>query len=219
MTRILIADDHAIVRRGLKELLQEELPEAQLAFSTTIPETMEQLRIGSWELLLLDIFMPGGNGFMVLKEIRLNHSEVPVLVISSAPEEEVGLLALRAGASGYLDKLAPSEKLVQAVRQILGGGTFLNASLAQQLGDQAFRRPEARLENLSKREIQVLHLVVKGQSVKEIAAALLLSVKTIRTFRARILEKLHVQSDVELVHYALARGLIETHTLPQVPPL
>ena len=218
MTKILIADDHAIVRSGLKQLLAEELPEAQFFFSTTISGTLEQLRQENWDLLLLDIFMPGGNGFIVLKDIRQNHPRVPVLVISSAPTEQVGLLALRAGACGYFDKQAPSEQLVQAVRQILGGGRYLSPTLSQQLGAEVFRKNEPRLEDLSKREIEVLHLLIRGQSVKEIAGALARSVKTIRTFRARILEKLHVQSDVDLVHYALARGLLETPTLPQIPP-
>jgi DNA-binding NarL/FixJ family response regulator len=217
MTRILIADDHAVVRGGLKQLLAEALPGAQLFFSTTIAETLERLSQESWELLLLDIFMPGGNGFIILKDMRQSHPEVPVLVISSAPEEQLGLLALRAGAWGYLDKQAPSDQLVQAVRQILGGGRYLSATLAELLGAEAFRGNEPRVEDLSKREIQVLHLLIKGQSVKVIADALSLSVKTIRTFRGRIFEKLHVQSDVDLVHYALARGLIETRALHPIP--
>lgn len=218
MTRILIADDHAIVREGLKQLLAEDLLHAEFVCSATIPETLESLREGHWDLLLLDLFMPGGNGFAILQEVRQHHPSLPVLVLSSAPEEQLGVRVLRAGASGYLDKQTAPERLVQAVRKVLGGGKYVSAALAEQLATEAGRGDNPLHERLSDREFQILHLVVEGQSLKEIAGALSLSVKTIRTFHARLLGKLHLQSDVDLVHYALDQGLVEKRVSPQSPP-
>jgi len=216
--RILIADDHAVVREGLRQLLTEDLPHVELLCSTTIPETLRSLREGHWNLLLLDLFMPGGNGFEILQEVRQNHPRLPMLVLSSAPEEQLGVRVLRAGASGYLDKQTAPERLVQAVRKLLVGGKYVSAALAEQLATEAGRGDNPLHERLSEREFQVLHLVVEGQSLKEIAGALSLSVKTIRTFHTRLLRKLHLQSDVDLVHYALDQGLVENRASTQSPP-
>ncbi len=218
MIRILIADDHAVVREGLKQLLAEEFAQAEFRGSTTIPETLEALRERRWDVLVLDLFMPGGSGLDVLHEIRQNHPRLPVLVLSSAPEEQLGVRVLRAGASGYLNKQTAPEHLVQAVRKVLGGGKYVSATLAEQLATEAGRGAKPLHEKLSDREFQVLHLVVMGRSLKEIAADLLLSVKTVRTFRARLLEKLRVQSDVDLVHYALDHRLVEKNLFPRFPP-
>lgn len=218
MTRILIADDHAVVREGLKQLLADDFPQTEFFDSATIPETLELIRKERFDLLLLDLFMPGGSGFIVLKEVKQDYPTLPVLVLSSAPVEQLGLRALRAGACGYLDKQAAPEQLVQAVRQVLGGGRYLSPTLAGLLATEDSHSDQPLHENLSKRETQVLQLVVKGQSLKEIAEALSLSVKTIRTFHGRILRKLRVESDVDLVHYALAQGLIEIYKAPQRPP-
>jgi two-component system invasion response regulator UvrY len=218
VTRILIADDHAVVREGLKQLLAEEFPQAEFSSSATIPETTELLRHGRWDLLLLDLFMPGGNGFDILEEVRQNFPKLPVLVLSSAPEEEIGVRVLRAGACGYLDKRTAPECLVQAARKVLAGGKYVSEALAEQLAAEACHDGRPLHEALSSREFQILQLVVKGQSLKEIAGGLLLSVKTIRTFRARLLGKLHLQSDVDLVHYALDHSLVEKRVSPPSPP-
>ncbi|MGP8199482.1 MAG: response regulator transcription factor [Limisphaerales bacterium] len=209
MTRILIADDHAVVREGLKQLLAEGFTQMEICFAATIPETLKSLRKGNWSLLLLDLFMPGGTGFDALQEVRQHHPRLPVLVLSSAPEEQLGIRVLRAGASGYLNKQTAPEHLVNAVRKVLGGGKYVSATLAERLAFEAGRGGLPLHEQLSGREFQILHLVVLGRSLKEIAGDLGLSVKTIRTFHARLLQKLHLQCDVDLVHYALDNRLIE----------
>ncbi|SPE50921.1 Two component transcriptional regulator, LuxR family [Verrucomicrobia bacterium] len=218
MVRILIADDHAVVREGLKQILAEEFPQTEFCGSATIPETLESLRQRRWDLLLLDLFMPDGGGLEVLQDVRQNHPLLPVLVLSSAPEEELAVRVLRAGASGYLDKQTAPEHLVQAVRKILGGGRYVSATLAEQLATEAGRGGQALHEKLSDREFQVLHSVVAGRSLKQIADELSLSVKTIRTFHARLLQKLRLQNDVDLVHYALEHRLVEKRPAPRFPP-
>lgn len=211
MIRIMIADDHAVVRAGIKQILTEAFPEAQFHEAATVPETLKSIRARGCDLLVLDLFMPGGSGLDVLRELRRTQPELPVLVLSTAPEEQLGVRVLRAGASGYLNKRAAPEHLVQAVRRILGGGKYVSPALAEQLATEAGRSQPLH-EKLSEREFQVLHLLVKGRSLKEIAGDLSLSVKTIRTFRARVLAKLGLQSDVDLVHYALQHRLVEKRT-------
>lgn len=217
MARILIADDHAVVRAGLKEILVAGFPRSEFRGSATIPETLELLRKQRWDVLVLDVFMPGSSGLAVLDEVRQNHPHLPVLVLSSAPEEQLGVSVLRAGASGYLNKMAAPEHLVQAVRKVLGGGKYVSARLAEQLATAAAGAGQPLHEKLSSRELQVLHLLVMGRGLKEIAGELSLSVKTIRTFRARLLEKLRLRSDVDLVHYALDHRLVEKNVAPRVP--
>jgi DNA-binding NarL/FixJ family response regulator len=218
MIRILIADDHAVVRGGLKQILAEEFPQAEFRLTATIRETLESVRQGKLDLLMLDLFLPDGNGLEVLQEVRLSHPRLPVLVLSSASEEQLGLRVLRAGASGYLDKQAAPESLVQAVRKVLAGGKYLSATMSAQIAAQVCRDDHPLHENLSSREFQILHLVVEGQGLKKIAGDLSLSVKTVRTFHARLLRKLHLQSDVDLVHYALDHHLVEKKAAPSVPP-
>jgi DNA-binding NarL/FixJ family response regulator len=166
---------------------------------------------------VLDLFMPGGDALGVLQEVRQKYPRLPVLVLSSAPEEQLGVRVLRAGASGYLDKQTAPEHLVQAVRKVLGGGKYVSPALAEQLATEAGRGGQPLHEKLSEREFQVLHLVVMGRSLKEIAGDLSLSVKTVRTFHARLLGKLRLQSDVELVHYALDHRLVEKRAAPPFP--
>jgi len=218
MIQILIADDHSVVRQGLKQLLAEEFSEAEFRLSATITETLALIHEGPFDLVVLDLFMPDGNGLGVLKELRLTHPRLPVLVLSSASEEQLGLRVLRAGASGYLDKQTAPEHLVQAVRKVLGGGKYVSATMAEQLAAEAGRGDHPLHEELSAREFQILHLVVEGRCLKKIADDLSLSVKTIRTFHARLLGKLHLQSDVDLVHYALDHHLVEKKVVPSVPP-
>ncbi|HUD45502.1 MAG TPA: response regulator transcription factor [Candidatus Baltobacteraceae bacterium] len=215
MTRILIADDHAVVREGLKQLLAEDFPHAEFCGSTTIAGTLAAIQKGPWDLLVLDLFMPDGNGFGILQEVRDNYPRLPVLVLSSASEEQLGLRVLRAGASGYVSKQTAPERLVQAVRKALGGGKYVSGALAEQLAAKACRGDQPLYETLSDREFQILHLVVEGRALKEIAAVLSLSVKTVRTFHTRVLGKLHLRSDVDLVHYALDHGLVEKRVSPR----
>jgi DNA-binding NarL/FixJ family response regulator len=210
MSAILIADDHAMVRSGFKRILAEDLPGAEFGEAATVQETLARLEEKHWDALVLDIFMPGGGGFEVLAKVASMEPHLPVLVLSSAPEEQLALRALQAGAAGYLNKQAASEELVRALKQILSGLRYVSDKLAQRLATEFVHPPPQALhERLSGREFQVLQLLVAGKSLKEIAAELSLSPKTISTFHTRMLEKLHLQTDLELVRYALENKLTE----------
>lgn len=207
--RILLADDHAVLRQGLKLILLEEFPEADFQETGTTQQTLEFLAQGPWDVIILDVFMPGRSGLEVLDAIRQSSPAPPVLVLSSAPEEQLARRVLRAGASGYLNKQAAPEHLVQAVQKILQGGKYVSATLAERLASDASREASTAHDKLSDREFQVMRLLVAGKSLKEVAAELSLSVKTISTFHTRIWEKLGVRNDVELVHYALEHRLLD----------
>jgi DNA-binding NarL/FixJ family response regulator len=213
---ILIADDHAVVREGLKQLLSGEFPQVEFRLASTVRETLEKIRQGRLDLLVLDLFMPDGNGLEALQEVRLIYPRLPVLVFSNASEEQLGMRMLRAGANGYLDKQSAPEKLVEAVRKILGGGRYLSMAIAEQLAEEIHHGDRPLHNNLSVREFQILHLVVNGRCLKKIASDLFLSVKTIRTYHARLLAKLRLQSDVDLVHYAMDHHLVERTVAPLV---
>jgi len=216
--RILIADDHAVLREGLKQILAEEFPQAEFRETSNTQETLECLGQGPWSVLLLDVFMPGRSGLEVLAEVRQNHPSLPALVLSSAPEEQLALRVLRAGASGYLNKQVASENLVHAVKKLVAGGKYVSPALAERLAAETTRAGQLAHESLSDREFQVTHLIVAGKSLKEIAAELAPSVKTISTFHTRIWQKLGVRNDVELVRYALEHRLGE-HPVSPSPPL
>lgn len=205
--KILIADDHAVLRKGLVQILAEEYPAAQFGEAATTPETLACLSQHPWDLLVLDIFMPGRTGLEVLHDVRDHYPNLPVLVLSSAPEEQLAVRVLKAGASGYLNKQAAPEHLALAVRKVLAGGKYVSATLAESLatGLSQDRRPPH--ETLSDREFEVMRLLLAGRSLKEIAAELSLSPKTVSTFHTRLWEKLRVRSDVELVRYAQEHGM------------
>ena len=207
MTRILIADDHGMVRQGLRRILLEEFPDAFFGEAGTVSETLACLDQAPWNLLLLDIFMPGGGGLEVLRQAVSNHPQLAVLVLSSAPEEQMASRALRAGAAGYLAKHAAAEELVVAARKVLTGGKYISQRFAEHLAAGFAHPSKPPHEGLSDREFQVLQLLIAGQSLKQIAAELSLSPKTVSTFHSRILNKLHLQNDVELVLYALEHQL------------
>jgi DNA-binding NarL/FixJ family response regulator len=210
MSAILIADDHAMVRSGFKRILAEDLPGAEFGEAATVQETLARLEEKSWDALVLDIFMPGGGGFEVLTQVVSSQPRLPVLVLSSAPEEQLALRALQAGAAGYLNKQAAAQELVRALRQILSGLRYVSDKLAQRLATECVHpSPLVLHERLSGREFQVLQMLVVGKSLKQIAAELSLSPKTISTFHTRMLEKLRLQNDLELVRYALENKLVE----------
>ncbi|HZR20517.1 MAG TPA: response regulator transcription factor [Verrucomicrobiae bacterium] len=209
--RILLADDHSLLRQGLKQILSEEFPEAEFCEAGTTQETVDSLK-QPCDVVVLDVFMPGRSGLDVLDTVRQMNPRPPVLVLSSAPEEQLAVRVLRAGASGYLNKQAAPEHLVQAVRKILQGGKYVSATLAEILAADAGRAAVLPHEKLSDREFQVMRLLVSGKSLKEVATELSLSAKTISTFHTRIWEKLGVKNDVELVHYALEHRLTDRAT-------
>jgi two-component system invasion response regulator UvrY len=206
--KILIADDHVVLRRGLIQVLSGEYPDARFGESSTTSETLERLSRGTWDVLVLDIFMPGRGGLEVLHEARRLYPKLPVLVISSAPAAQLAVRVLRAGASGYLNKRAAAEELVNAVTRIRSGHRYLSAEVAELLAAELGHSGDP-IEKLSDREFEVLRLLLTGKSIKEIAQELSLSGKTVSTFHVRLWEKLRVRNDVELVRYAIESGLTE----------
>lgn len=208
--RILVVDDHDIVRRGLRELLAEEFPNAQVDEKRSAEEVMESVQQRAYDLVVLDISLPGRGGLDVLKELHAQEPDLRVLVLSQHAEEDYAVRALRAGAKAYLSKRSASEELVRAVRKVLGGGTYVSESLAVRLAESLqVDRTRPIHEALSDRELQVLRLIANGKAVKEIAAELSLSEKTVSTYRTRILEKLDMKGNAELMRYALRAGLVE----------
>lgn len=210
MTRMLVVDDHEVVRRGTRQVLAEGFPGAAFGEAATAADALALLAAERWDLLLLDINLPGRSGLEVLEDVRRLWPRLPVLVLSAYPEEEFAVRCLRLGASGYLTKSSAADELVAAVRKALEGGKYVTAALAERLasvlGGGVRGEPH---EALSGRELQVVRLVATGRSMKEIAAELHLSEKTIATYRARIAEKLGVSTNVELTRYALQHKLVE----------
>ena len=210
MKRILIADDHAIVRKGLKETLEEEIGELAFGEASNGQEVLQQIWNKDWDLVLLDIGMEGRDGLEVLEEIRKSRPRLPVVIITMYPEAEFGARALRQGAAGYLNKQSASDELVNAVNKVLSGGRYITPALAEALAahlqGEAEKRPH---ESLSNRELQVMRLVASGKSLKEIADELSISVKTVATYHTRLLGKMHMKNDVELTRYALLNKLFE----------
>ena len=215
--RILIADDHALLREGLKQILVEAFPQAEFRETGTTQDTLDCLRQGPWSVVVLDIFMPGRSGLEILQAARQLFPDLPVLVLSSAPEEQLAIRVLKAGASGYLNKQAAPANLVQAVKKVMAGGKYISAAVAERLAAEVGRPSQTPHEKLSDREFQVMLQIVAGKSLKEVASELSLSVKTISTFHTRLWEKLGVKNDVELVHYALEHGLAPRATANQPP--
>jgi two-component system, NarL family, invasion response regulator UvrY len=207
--KILLADDHAILRKGLIQLLAEEYPKAEFGEASTTSEALANLSREPWDVVVLDIFLPGRNGLEVLHEVRKQDSNLPVLVLSSAPEEQLAIRVLKAGASGYLNKQSAPEDLVKAVRKVLTGGRYVSAALAEHLAEEIVRTDRSPQDNLSDREYAVMLQLVAGRSIKEIAFELSLSPKTVSTYHARIKEKLHVINDAKLVRYAIEHGIEE----------
>jgi two-component system invasion response regulator UvrY len=208
MISILITDDHAIVRQGLKQILADELPGAKFGEAGDSAQALALLHKDPWDVLILDINMPGRNGFEVLADVRRSFPLLPVLVLSSTPEDQLGLRALKNGASGYLNKQTAPEQLVEAVQKIIAGEKFISPALTQKLVSELRRDSDRpRHEVLSDREFQVIKLTAEGRSVKEIASEISLSAKTISTYRSRAFEKLGVKNDVELTRYMQMHGL------------
>jgi len=213
--KILIADDHTMLRTGLKQILAMEFPGAEFGEASTSQETLDLLAARSWDVLVLDIFMPGKSGLDVLRELERTKPELPVLVLSSAPEEQMASRVLQAGAEGYLNKQAAPEELAKAVKKVAEGGWYVSDRQIDRLASSLAHPPGALHERLSDREFQVLQMIVGGKSIKEIATDLTLSPKTVSTFHTRILEKLQLQNDVELVRYAFEHRLVENSVIPR----
>lgn len=209
MTRILIVDDHAIVRRGLRELLSDEFRGAAFGEAATAQQALEQVWKKEWDVALLDITLPGRSGLDLLKEIKAARPKLPVLILSVHPEDQFAVRVLKAGAGGYLTKESAPEELVNAVRKILAGGQYVSPTLAEKLA-LGLRRDSTRAphETLSDREYEVMCCIASGKTVTEIAGELSLSPKTISTYRARVLEKLGLKNNSEIIRYAIGKGLV-----------
>jgi DNA-binding NarL/FixJ family response regulator len=206
----LLADDHAVVRRGIRELLSEAFADAAFAEVSTAEDALAQVAAWPFDLVVLDISMPRRGGLDALKEIRAEAPNVPVLVLSQHGEEQYAIRALKAGARAYLTKECATEELVRAARKVVSGGKYVSEGLSERLVDVLAGAPGARPhERLSDREMQVLCMLAKGRLVKEIAAELSLSEKTVSTYRARLLKKMNLRSNAELTRYALASGLLD----------
>lgn len=208
MLRILIADDHAVVRQGLKQILTDELS-ADFGEATSPHEVSDLLRKGEWDAVILDLTMPGGGGLDVLKTIKHEYPKLPVLVLSMHPEDQYAVRTLKAGAAGYLTKEAAPDQLVQAIQRIVRGGKYVSPTLGEKLATSlATEHLDSPHEILSDREYQVLCLIASGKTVKQISEELSLSVKTISTYRARILDKMEMKTNAELTHYAIDNRLV-----------
>jgi DNA-binding NarL/FixJ family response regulator len=207
--KFLIADDHAIVRKGLIQLLREEFPDATIFETINSTETLDAARKHTLDLILLDISMPGRNGLETLKQIRAEGIKTPILMLSIHPEEQYAIRALKAGAFGFLNKESAPEELLAAVNKVLSGRKYITSSVAEKLAESIDDKNKTHAhELLSDREMQVLQRIAAGKTVSEIADEISLSVNTISTYRTRILEKLNLNNSAELTRYALDNSLV-----------
>lgn len=208
--RILIVDDHSIVRRGLIAILREHLPSVEFGEAGNSSEAFAAVLAGQWNLAVVDVSMPGRNGLDLIRDIKREQPDLPVLVVSAHSEKDYAVRALKLGAGGYVSKQSAADILVTAVRHVLAGGRYVSPALAELMaGLLAGGAPEASHESLSNRELQVLKMIASGKTVKEIGADLALSEKTVATYRARISEKMGLPTNVDLARYAMRHGLIE----------
>ena len=210
MIRALIIDDFEITRRGLKDLFADGFPQAQFGEAKNSQTALELFMKQEWDLVLVDINIPGRSGLEVLEEVKRWRPSVPVLVLSAYPEEEFAIRSLKLGASGYLNKSLACDEILAAAKKVLAGGKYVTAPLAEKLADSLWDKvPQTPHECLSTRELLVLRKVACGRTIKEIAAELALSEKTIATYRMRISKKLGLYSSVELTRYALKHRLVD----------
>ncbi len=210
MVNVIIADDHPIVRQGLKQILSEEPDFAAFGEAQNSHEVLELIRKQDWDIVVLDITMPGRGGLDVLREIRHERPKLPVLILSIHPEDQYAVRALKAGASGYLTKESAPKDLVQAIRKILRGGKYVSPTLAEKLAFDLESEAEKPLhETLSDREFQVMLMIASGKTMSAIAEEMSLSIKTVSTYRARILEKMGMKTNADLTHYVFRNRLID----------
>jgi two-component system invasion response regulator UvrY len=210
MINILIADDHPIVRSGLRQILESETNLRVAGEAEDAQQVLKLVQERSWDIVLLDISMPGMDGIEILKEIKRLRPQLPVLILSMHPEEQYAIRSIRAGAAGYLNKDSAPEMMVTAIRKIFCGEKFISPNLAEILmNDLQVDHKGALHEELSDREFQVMRMIASGKTVSQIAAEIFLSVKTVSTYRARVLEKMGLKSNAELTRYAFDNKLIE----------
>lgn len=210
MIKVLIADDHPIVRQGLRQILLG-IPDMEVAGeAVNAQDTLDQVRAGGWDVLVLDLTMPDRSGFDILKELKHEQPDLPVLVLSIHAEEQFAVRVLKAGAAGYLTKENAPAELIKAIRKVVSGGKYISPALAESLAlglDTASEQPGH--EVLSDREFQVMQMMASGKMLTEIAEELSLSAKTVSTYRTRLLEKMNLRTNAEIIRYAIENGLME----------
>ena len=210
MIRVLIADDHAILRRGLGEILTRALEGAVYGEANDAQQVMAQVQNREWDLVILDVSMPGRSGLDVLRDLKLLRPKLPILVLSMHPEDQYGKRILKAGAAGYMNKESAPEELIKAIRRVLAGGRYVSPTLAEKLAlDLNDNLKREGQEALSHREFEILRMIALGKTVSQIAEELHLGVSTVSTYRARLLEKMRMTTTAELMSYALRHHVVE----------
>jgi two-component system invasion response regulator UvrY len=209
MIRILVADDHKMFRKGLKKVLEYNQDMVVADEASNGHEVLEKVSKNDYDILLLDIAMPGMNGLETLKQLKSQKAKLRIIVVSMYPEQQYAVRSIKAGASGYLTKESDTDELIEAIKKVYEGGRYISSSIAENLLFDLEPESERPIhENLSDREFQILCMIAKGKTVSEIAEELFLSVKTVSTYRCRILEKMRMKSNAELTNYTLKNQLI-----------
>ena len=210
LVKILVIDDHEVVRRGVKQILEETFPHVEVGEADTGQKGIAAARQEPWDLAIVDISLPDQSGLELLCELHSTAPQLPLMVLSLHPEEQYAVRAFRAGAMAYLTKHTAPEELARAVKQVLTGRMYVTASLGERMAGSLSKNPTGpEHHTLSGREFEVLVLLAQGQSVKHIAHSLTLSIKTVSTYRARLLDKLQLSTTAELIRYALEHHLVE----------
>ncbi len=209
MIKFLLADDHAVVRQGIKQIISTAYPQAEFGEASSLRELHDLINKKPWDVIILDLAFPEGNGLEILKQVKQENSTQPVLILSMYPEDQYAVRTIRAGASGYLSKESAPEELVAAIQKIIAGGEYISPSVAEQLVHYARHADDQPPHKyLSDREYQVLCLIASGKELREISQELSLSSKTVSTYRTRLLQKMNMKTNAELTHYAIQNGLV-----------
>lgn len=206
----MIADDHTVFREGLKRILNEAADISEVGEAANAQQLMRSINDGRWDVILLDINMPGKSGLEVLKEIKQTNPRLAVLILSMYPEKQFAVRVIKAGAAGYITKGAAGSEVLQAIRKVFRDGKYISDSVAEHLA-MAIEQPVDRPlhESLSDREFEVLRMIGSGMTVSEIAGELSLSVKTISTYRTHILEKMNLKNNADIMQYVITHGLVD----------
>jgi two-component system, NarL family, invasion response regulator UvrY len=208
--RILIVDDHPLLRRGLKDILARELGHVFCGEAADAQEAISQIQSHDWDLVILDVSMPGRSGIDVLRDLKGLRPKLPVLILSAHSEDQLAQRVLKAGASGYMNKESAPEELIKAVQKVNAGGRYVSAAMAEKIAFDLGADAEQPLhQRLSDRELEVLRMIGSGRTISQIAEELHLSVKTVSTYRSRILEKMKLTTSAELVHYAIRNQIVD----------
>lgn len=215
--KFLVVDDHAIVRKGIIELLRAEFSSAEIVEAFNGAEALIKVKDSIWDLILLDISMPVKNGIETLKQLRLESVRAPILMLSMQPEEQYAIWVLKEGASGFINKENTTEELIIAVRKVISGKKYISAAMIKKLELADNLLNPSGVDSLSDREMQVLKMIASGKTVTDIATEISLKITTISTYRAHLLEKLHLTTNAELIRFALDNGLPEQGLKEQSP--